>query len=105
MPPADYFKAPYTIPEESDPNKKLREDFAVWHWCTFLPAAAGVDFYPKDLVFYRMPIQPLTMVPGYEDSQMKGCMVTVSCEAFGLVLVQNCWDKWTHKYRSQESGG
>ena len=96
MPPAGFFKAPYTLPEENASDKKLREEFTVWHWTLFLPVAVGVDFYPKDLVFHRMPIQPLTMVPGYEDSQMKGCMVTVSCEAFGLVLVQNCWDKWTH---------
>ena len=95
MPPADYFKAPCTLPEANATDKKLREDFAVWHWTASLPAASGVDFCPKDLVFYRMPIQPLTLVPGHEDSQMKGCMVTVSCEAFGLVLVRNCWDKWT----------
>lgn len=57
--------------------------------------AAGVEFYPKELVNYRLPIQPLKMVPGFEKTNLKGCMLTVSCEAFGLVLVQNCWDKWT----------
>ena len=94
MPPAEYFNAPYTIPNASAADAKLRTDFIVWYWCNFLPAAAGVEFYPKDLVNYRLPIQPLKMVPGFEKTQIKGPMLTVSCEAFGLVLVRNCWDKW-----------
>ena len=95
MPPADYFKDPYTIPDSGASDAKLRVDFLVWYWCNFLPAAAGVEFLPKDLVNYRLPIQPLKMVPGYEKTKIKGPMLTVSCEAFGLVLVRNCWDKWT----------
>ena len=43
---------------------------------------------------YRLPVQPLRMVPGFETTNLKGPMLTVSCEAFGLVLVRNCWDKW-----------
>ena len=94
MPPIEYFDAPYTIPESTASDAQLRRDFAVWHWSTFLPQAAGVEFYPKELVNYRMPIHPLKMVPGYEKSNLNGTMVTLSCEAFGLILVKNCWDKW-----------
>ena len=96
MPPAEYFDAPYTIPQATASDAKIRTEFLVWYWCHFLPAAAGVEFYPKDLVCYRLPIQPLKMVPGFEKTTLKGPMVTLSCEAFGLVLVRNCWDKWTH---------
>ena len=95
MPPIEYFNAPYTVPESTASDAKLRKDFAVWYWSTFLPAAAGVEFYPKELVNYRMPIHPLKMVPGFEKTDLKGTMVTLSSEAFGLVLVKNCWDKWT----------
>ena len=37
---------------------------------------------------------PAKTIPGNE--QVKGAMVTVSSEAFGLILVKNCWDKWSH---------
>ena len=96
MPPADYFKDPYHIPDAQATDAKLRLDFLIWYWSHFLPAAAGVEFFPKDLVNYRLPMQPLKLVPGFEKTTLKGPMVTVPCEAFGLVLVKNCWPKWTH---------
>ena len=53
-----------------------------------------MQFYPRDYCKYRLPVMPVKTIPGNE--RLRGPMVTISSEAFALVLVKNCWDKWTH---------
>ena len=90
MPPLAFFKNPWDLPEESDSSYEERKAFVIWYHDHFLPACAGKDF-KEEIRHFRMPVQMMTIA-----GENPGAHVTKESEALGLIIVENCYEKWTH---------
>ena len=92
LPDYEWFSAPYEVPTEDTPQAKLRREFAVWYHDEFLFACAGKENFKSECRHYRMPVQQMKVA----GTAIKGAHVTKESEALGLVIVANCYQKWTY---------
>ena len=83
----EWIKNPYIVPEGDDAESKKRIYFVNWYWCEFLPAAACATDFPSEFRLYNLPVQPFGK---------NKIAVTKECEAFGAIVVENCYPKWKH---------
>ena len=62
-------------------------------WCVdkWLPAVAGFDCCGPKIRKFKMPTQNVEVMKG-----VKKIAVSTDSEAFGLVVLENCRDKWSH---------
>ena len=78
----------YIIPKETDPAYEKKKQFLLWYMDVWMPAIAGESNFGKQLRGYKMAIER-TMIHG-----KKRILVESSCEAFGWLLLENCYTKW-----------
>ena len=99
MPMMDYFKNPYHLPEVTADDYDDRKKFVVWYWEHWLPAIAGQGnpFMKKTIRRYHLPVESQTLAGAIiEGEKDKIQNVTKESEAFGYVMYQNCFTKWSH---------
>ena len=67
-------------------------EILLWYLDCFLPHAAGLEFWGPNIRPFHLMTDKLD-VPG-DKSGKKKVYVTITSEAFGLVVYANCRDKW-----------
>ena len=70
-----------------------KKELAVWYWTKYLPATAGKATYGK-VCFYYMPVDKVRV--HHQDVYR----VTTADEAFGILLYENCMNKWINQAKS-----
>ena len=69
---------------EKDSTKKA---ILNWYFDRWLPVAAGSMFWGTNIRYYHLPVDKEAVIPG---EQNKKVWVTVSSEAFGFLVLENC---------------
>ena len=100
----------WLINEAGDPparnaSAQVKEDFAqatekyekqlellTWYLDVFLPCAVGLEFWGQNVRPFKL-MTDKAEVPG-DPSGKKRVLVTITSEAFALVIFANCRDKW-----------
>lgn len=90
MPTVDEALTAWDNVETDDPNFKYKTEFLLFWADHYLPAAAGFDFFGPNIRRYHHPFEMRTV-----DGKKKP-LVSVGSEAFGILLLENCTDKWNH---------
>ena len=83
-------------PEEGDSDDaktdyKTKKKLLLWHLDKYLPAACGELSYGKARRYYQLAVESFELRPG-----KKAVLVESASEAFGLVIHENCYEKWCH---------
>ena len=79
------------------------ESILLWYLDSYLPMAAGFDFWgPTIRPFHLMTDKK--EVPG-DPSGKERVLVTVTSEAFGVLLYANCRDKWLADFDLRKTSG
>ena len=92
IPTVDDILAMFTMsPDEleKDDNKHMK-DLCLWYFDRFLPVVAKKEFYGEDVHYYKHYMEKLNV------NGVQKVAVTITCEAFGLTILQNCHKKWTN---------
>ena len=80
--------------EESEENKMI----FIWYYDVFLPAAVGSNAqYGPRVRYYKEYTAEITL---YRTQRVA---VSVKVEAFGLLIYDNCVDKWNYQYTQKEA--
>ena len=93
------FRNPYHLPEagSSDEYEKKKK-FVIWYWEHWLPAIAGQGNPFRDSIrHFQLPSDKVPVegkLAQKEDPEIQN--VTKESEAFGYVMYQNCYTKWSH---------
>ena len=78
------------LPAEDTPNYQEKVDILVWYFDHYLVAAAGNCAYGKETRWYKHATKTIK-VEGKNQS-----VVLWQAEAFGLLVFENCLEKWSH---------
>ena len=73
--------------EDTEPAKIAKELF-LWYYDEYLPAVLPKEFWKEDIRYYQL-LTDTTTIAGKEK-----VLVTVTAEAFGLLMWENCRKKW-----------
>lgn len=88
MPTLKEMREVYQLPEETDPTYDYKKSLLLWYTDHYLPVAAGLEYYGPTIRYYKMAIEA-TKVEG-----VKTHLVTKESEAMGLLMYENCLEKW-----------
>lgn len=82
-------KAQYAAKQTEFENKK---ELLTWYLDSYLPFAVGLEFWGPNIRPFKLMTdqKPVSGDP----SGKKKVLVTITSEAFGLVIYANCRDKW-----------
>ena len=87
-------------PEDLEkPANALQKEILIWYFDRFLPIAAGKDYWGDDIKYYKLPTDKA------EIAGEQKTLVTVTSEAFGLLNLENCQEKWVKMYEYKEEHG
>ena len=99
----DVWNLPEVTEASSDKEKKDYEKkvtILTWYLDSFLPKAVGLEFWGDLIRPYRL-MTDTELVEG-DVSGKKKVLVTVTSEAFGLLVYHNCQDKWVADYKCKK---
>ena len=80
----------HELPAEDDPGYQKAEAFMVWYVGKWLRAVAGDGSFGKFIKYYKLPVEKVVQYG------KKRCYVTGQSEAFGLLMLENNYDKWSY---------
>lgn len=83
---------------EKDENQKIRE-FIIWYWDRWLPIAAGRAYWDEKHRYYKMPTNVL------EVAGERKVHVTITSEAFALLVYHNNREKWIAFWNHKKTHG
>ena len=92
----DLIKEVYNLPAETSVEYKRKAEFLLWYMDCFLPAAAGSSWGPLKRPYY-LPTKKFEL---YGKDRI---LVETATEAFGWLIVQNCFDKWKMNFPLQKN--
>jgi len=102
VPTVDELKAVHDIPEADGPKKDKALALKLWYFDAWLPHCGGCDHYGVTIRPYVLATEPKILPNG---DTMKEPNVTVQGEAFGLVMLDNCRDKWIAIFQWRDING
>lgn len=70
------------------PGMELQKELCLWYFDRWLPIVAKKEFYGEDIRYYQQYTAKMNV------NGKQKVAVTVTSEAFGLVMLENCRDKW-----------
>ena len=77
----------------------VKKELFIWYFDRWLPVAAGKEWYGDKVRYYQLASSKVK-VGG------KGrVIVTVTSEAFGLLMWENCCDKWVKIWKKKKEEG
>jgi hypothetical protein len=81
------------IPKEDDTAEVQAEKQAIlgWYFDSWLPACAGIEHYGPKVRYYHRATKGCPVLGG-----AKVAYVPIAAEALGLVIFENCEQKWKH---------
>lgn len=95
MPTLDDLYTVYKLlPETSDPEYEAKKALKEWYYDEYLPMVAGNNTYGKSIRYYSTPVDKVTLVVKGVKGKKRVVAVTIPSEAFGLLIFENCRDKW-----------
>ena len=87
-------------PEDLDKEEnKVNKAAFLWYFDRFLPIAAGKHYWGEEIRYYHLP----TDMGNIRGKQK--VLVTVTSEAFGLLNLENCQEKWVKMYEYKREHG
>ena len=90
VPTIEQMKDVYNLPDETHQDYEDKKKFLLWYLDKYLPAAAGEASYGKTVRLYSMAI---------DRKEIRGkqrVLVESASEAFGWLLLENCYEKWSN---------
>lgn len=97
---------PVVTEASSDADKaeySRKVDILTWYLNSFLPKAVGLEFWGENIRPFNL-MTDTALVEG-DLSGKKKVLVTVTSEAFGLLVYHNCRDKWVADYKYKQQHG
>ena len=82
-----------------DENKKTKE-LVLWYYDRWLPICAGNTYWGETIRYYKLPTDTCQLPNGDEK-----VLVTVTNEAFGLLVLENCHSKWENIFKLKDTHG
>lgn len=80
-------------PEElNKPERAVEKDLFIWYYDQWLPAILPREFWREDIRHYKL------LTDTIEIAGKQKVLVTVASEAFGLLMWENCCDKWVNYF-------
>ena len=89
--------------EEEKAEYEKKVSLLTWYLDVFMPKAVGLEFWGELIRPYRLMTD--TEVVEGDPSGKKKVLVTVTSEAFGLLVYHNCRDKWVADYKYKKEHG
>lgn len=83
-----------------DPANAKQKELLLWYYDRWLPICAGNLYWGETIRYYKLPSDTCKMPNGEE----KG-LVTVTNEAFGLLVLENCHQKWMNIFQYKAKHG
>ena len=91
LPTVEDLKNVWILPEEGSDDFERKKTIAVWCWVHVLPAAVPLGHFNDPIKFYSLPTDCITVC------KQNVFRVTITAEAFGLLLFENGRQKWLAK--------
>jgi hypothetical protein len=80
-------------PEELKKDEMaIQKELFLWYYDAWLPAILPREFWREDIRFYRL------LTDACEIAGKQKVLVTVASEAFGLLMWENCRNKWVNYF-------
>ena len=89
--------------DEDKAKYEAKVDLLTWYLDVFMPKAVGLEFWGDIIRPYKL-MTDTELVEG-DLSGKKKVLVTVTSEAFGLLVYHNCRDKWIADYKYKKQHG
>lgn len=87
-------------PEELElPQNADQKSLLIWYFDRYLPAAARKEYWGDDVRYYKLYTDNMNL-----KGEMK-VLVTITSEAFGLLQLRNCGEKWKNIFVFKEQNG
>ena len=74
--------------ELENPENDVKKQLFLWYYDQWLPAILPREFWKEDIRYYKL------LTDTIEIAGKQKVLVTVSSEAFGLLMWENCREKW-----------
>jgi len=89
LPTVEEMKKIYQLPSPDDPTYERKADLAVWYYTSYLPSASdGEANFGGQIPFHFLPTSRM-FLNGKERIRVES-----ASEAFGLLVFENCREKW-----------
>jgi hypothetical protein len=72
------------------PENAKQKRLVIWYFDRWLPIAAGKEFWGDEIRYYHYPTDTIQITGNTPSSSGEKVLVTVSSEAFGLLVLENC---------------
>jgi hypothetical protein len=83
----------------NQPKHKTEKALFLWYYDEWLPAILPREFWRDDIRHYKLLTDTL------EIAGKQKVLVTVASEAFGLLMWENCHDKWINYFEYKHKNG
>lgn len=93
----EVYKSSELILDNPD-NEKLK-NMLLWYMDRYLPIAAGLDYWGENQRLYKLLTDKVNI------NGKQKVLVTVTNEAFGLLVLENCREKWIEINKFKEMHG
>lgn len=81
------------------PEHSLHKELLLWYVDRFLPVAAGKEYFGEEIRYYQRITSAIKV-----NGELR-VAVTVASEAFGLLVLDNCQQKWQNIFELKEKEG
>ena len=92
MPKMEDLQNVYSLPPEDHPTYAEKKAILLWYYDSWLVALAGLEMFGTQERCYKRATKASSV--RYNGNLIP--LVTVEAEAFGLLMLQNCYPKWQH---------
>jgi hypothetical protein len=83
----------------NEPKYKKAKELLLWYYDEWLPAILPREFWREDIRHYKL------LTDTVEIAGKQKVLVTVASEAFGLLMWENCHDKWVNYFELKDKDG
>lgn len=90
LPPVDWWEKVYEAISDLDTDMEVKGEFRLWYFEEWLPKAAGYQFYGPNIRYYKSPVAGIKI----GNLPRKQSCVSQESEAFAILVIKNCYDKW-----------
>ena len=82
-------KTIYQLPNTNDPTYEKKKELLLWYYTTYLPSASDGDAnFGGEIPFFYLPTDRMWL------NKKERIRVESASEAFGLLVFENCREKW-----------
>ena len=82
-----------------EPENAIRKELFIWYFDQYLVAVLPREFWKEDIRCYKL------LTDTIEIGGRQRVLVSVTSEAFGLLMWENCHQKWINYFRLKDEKG